>query len=37
MEKNVKEVKPDMVIIATNWNNHAKMAVESMKMVHTLL
>ena len=25
------EVKPDAVIIATNWNNHAKMAIESMK------
>ena len=30
-KKMLKEVKPDVVIIATNWNNHAKMAVESMK------
>ena len=36
-EKMLREVKPDMVIIATNWNNHAKMAVESMKNgAHTL-
>ena len=26
-----KEVKLDIAIIATNWNNHAKMAIESMK------
>ena len=25
------EVKPDVVFISTNWNNHAPMAVESMK------
>jgi len=25
------EVKPDVVFIATNWNNHAPMAIESMK------
>ena len=30
-KKMLKEVKPDVVIIATNWNNHAKMAIESMK------
>ena len=30
-EKMLIEVKPDAVIIATNWNNHAKMAIESMK------
>lgn len=27
----LKEVKPDVVFIATNWNNHAPMAIESMK------
>jgi predicted dehydrogenase len=27
----LQEVKPDVVIIATNWNNHAPMAIESMK------
>ncbi len=25
------EVKPDVVFICTNWNNHAPMAIESMK------
>ena len=29
-KKMLKKVKPDAVIIATNWNNHAKMAIESM-------
>lgn len=27
----LEEVKPDAVIIATNWNNHAPMAIEAMK------
>ena len=27
----LKEVKPDMVFIATNWKNHAVMAIEAMK------
>ena len=27
----LKEIKPDVVFIATNWNNHAKMAIETMK------
>ena len=27
----LKEVKPDVVFVATNWNNHAPMAIESMK------
>ena len=27
----LKEVRPDVVFIATNWNNHAPMAIESMK------
>ena len=27
----LQEVKPDVVFIATNWNNHAPMALESMK------
>jgi predicted dehydrogenase len=27
----LQEVKPDVVFIATNWNNHAPMAIESMK------
>ena len=27
----LKEVKPDVVFIATNWNNHAPMAIEAMK------
>ena len=26
-EKMLVEVKPDAVIVATNWNNHAKMAI----------
>ena len=26
----LKEVKPDVVFIATNWNNHAPMAIEAM-------
>ncbi|WP_420321852.1 Gfo/Idh/MocA family protein [Flagellimonas sp.] len=26
----LQEVKPDVVFIATNWNNHAPMAIESM-------
>ena len=30
-EKMLVDVKPDAVIIATNWNNHAKMSIESMK------
>ena len=30
-KKMLKKVKPDAVIIATNWNNHAQMAIESMK------
>jgi len=30
-KKILTEVKPDAVIIATNWNNHATMAIESMK------
>ena len=30
-EKMLVEVKPDAVIVATNWNNHAKMVIESMK------
>ncbi len=30
-KKMLSEVKPDAVIIATNWNNHAQMAIESMK------
>ena len=30
-KKIFEEVKLDIVIIATNWNNHAKMAIESMK------
>lgn len=25
------EVKPDMVVVATNWENHAPMAIETMK------
>jgi len=28
----LKEVRPDVVFIATNWTNHAPMAIESMKM-----
>ena len=27
----LEEVKPDVVFIATNWKNHAPMAIESMK------
>ncbi|MFY0688211.1 MAG: Gfo/Idh/MocA family oxidoreductase [Cyclobacteriaceae bacterium] len=27
----LREVKPDMVFIATNWHNHASMAIEVMK------
>ena len=27
----LQEVKPDVVFISTNWNNHAQMAIESMK------
>ena len=27
----LEEVRPDAVIIATNWNNHAPMAIEAMK------
>ena len=27
----LKEVRPDVVFISTNWNNHAPMAIESMK------
>ncbi len=27
----LQEVKPDVVFIATNWNNHAPMAIESMQ------
>tara|TARA_B100000575_G_scaffold181894_1_gene146065 strand:+ start:878 stop:2278 length:1401 start_codon:yes stop_codon:yes gene_type:complete len=30
-KKMIADVKPDIVIIATNWNNHAQMAIESMK------
>ena len=30
-KKMLVDIKPDAVIIATNWNNHAKMAIESMK------
>ncbi len=30
-KKMLKEVKPHMVIIATNWENHAPMAIETMK------
>ncbi len=29
--KMLKEVKPQVVFIATNWNNHAPMAIEAMK------
>ena len=29
--KMLDEVKPDVVFIATNWNNHAPMAIETMK------
>ena len=27
----LKEVKPEAVVISTNWNNHAPMVIESMK------
>ena len=27
----LQEAKPDVVFIATNWANHAPMAIESMK------
>ncbi len=27
----LEEVKPDVVFIATNWKNHAPMAIETMK------
>lgn len=30
-KKMLDEVKPDVVFIATNWNNHAPMAIEAMK------
>jgi len=30
-KKMLQEVKLDAVIIATNWNNHARMAIETMK------
>lgn len=30
-KKMLSEVKPDAVIISTNWKNHAPMAIESMK------
>ena len=30
-KKMLGEVKPDMVVIATNWENHAPMALETMK------
>ena len=30
--KMLKEVKPDVVFIATNWENHAPMAIECMEM-----
>lgn len=30
-KKMLKETKPDMVFIATNWSNHAPMAIEVMK------
>ena len=34
----LEEVKPDVVFIATNWNNHAPMAIESMKQgAHTFV
>ena len=29
-KKMLEEVKPDVVFIATNWNNHAPMAIEAM-------
>ena len=34
----LQEVKPDVVFIATNWNNHAPMAIQSMKQgAHTFV
>ena len=34
----LKEVQPDVVFISTNWNNHAPMAIESMKQgAHALV
>ena len=34
----LKEVKPDVVFIMTNWKNHAPMAIESMKQgAHALV
>ena len=27
----LQEVKPDVVFISTNWNNHAPVAIECMK------
>ena len=34
----LKEVKPDVVFISTNWNNHAPMAIECMKQgAHALV
>ena len=30
-EKMLEEVKPDVVFIATNWDNHAPMVIEAMK------
>jgi len=34
----LKEVKPDVVFIATNWKNHAPMAIESMEQgAHTFV
>lgn len=34
----LQEVKPDVVFIATNWTNHAPMAIESMKQgAHTFV
>ena len=30
-KKMLGEVKPDIVVIATNWQNHAPMAIETMK------
>nr|WP_299000778.1 Gfo/Idh/MocA family oxidoreductase [uncultured Allomuricauda sp.] len=34
----LKEVRPDVVFIATNWSNHAPMAIEAMKQgAHALV